>query len=183
MRWEEYKSPNFDDRPNDEPPNLVVVHGISLPPGEYGGSAIADLFGNCLDAGAHPYFKEIAHLRVSAHFLIRRDGTVLNFVHPAKRAWHAGVSTWRGRECCNDYSIGIELEGCDWEAYEPAQYERLGDLIQDLCGEYPIQAVVGHSDIAPGRKTDPGPYFRWSELQRILKHLGNVAIGPEGAAR
>lgn len=177
MRWEEHDSPNHDDRPLDETPSLVVVHGISLPPGRYGGPEIAQLFTNTLDAEGHPYFKAIAHLRVSSHFLIRRNGAVLKFVDPDLRAWHAGVSSWQGRERCNDFSIGVELEGCDWDLYDEAQYESLADLIRELCKKYPIRAVVGHSDVAPGRKTDPGPHFDWWKVRTLLNEMTGVTIG------
>ena len=146
---------------------LVVVHGISLPPGNYGGPEIEALFNNTLDPDGHPYFAEIAGLEVSAHFLIRRTGEVVQFVSTDARAWHAGVSCWQGREQCNDFSIGIELEGCDDEAYADPQYDTLNQLVRCLRNQYPgIQhdAIVGHSDIAPGRKTDPGPAFEWSRV-------------------
>ena len=146
---------------------LVVVHGISLPPGNYGGPEIEALFTNTLNPDGHPYFAEIAGLEVSAHFLIRRTGEVVQFVSTDARAWHAGVSCWQGREQCNDFSIGIELEGCDDEAYADPQYDTLNQLVRCLRNQYPgIQhdAIVGHSDIAPGRKTDPGPAFEWSRV-------------------
>jgi AmpD protein len=161
-------SPNYDDRPDPADIALIVVHGISLPPGEYGGDGIIALFSNTLDPAAHPYFATIAALRVSAHFLVRRDGALLQFVPCTKRAWHAGASCWNGRMRCNDFSIGIELEGTDDEPYTDAQYETLVPLIDALCGRYPIEDVVGHSDIAPGRKTDPGPAFDWMRLGRTM---------------
>lgn len=161
-------SPNCDDRPAAAAIDLVVVHGISLPPGEYGGEAIEQLFTNRLDPRAHPYYARLAHLRVSAHFLIRRDAALVQFVPCARRAWHAGVSCWNGRERCNDFSIGIELEGSDDTPYEEAQYAALVALAGSLRARYPIAAVVRHSDIAPGRKTDPGPAFDWARLQRAL---------------
>ena len=157
-------SPNHDPRPNDAAVRLVVVHGISLPPGCYGGDEIAALFTNRLDPTAHPYFEAIADLRVSAHFLVRRDGALVQFVRCADRAWHAGASCWAGAARCNDFSIGIELEGVDDEPYEDAQYDTLVALVAGLRACYPIEDVVGHSDIAPGRKTDPGPAFDWSRL-------------------
>jgi AmpD protein len=157
------ESPNFDLRESDDI-NLIVIHNISLPPGEYGSNGIIDLFTNQLNANGHPYYAEIAHLKVSSHFLIRRDGHLIQFVPCTKRAWHAGVSNWNGKERCNDFSIGIELEGSDFEAFEPNQYATLKLLIASLKTAYSIQAIVGHSDIAPGRKTDPGPYFNWSEI-------------------
>jgi len=158
-------SPNRDARPDGVDIRLVVVHGISLPPGEFGGSGIVELFSNRLDPAAHPYYATIADLRVSSHFLIRRDGALLQFVACRERAWHAGASCWNGRERCNDFSIGVELEGTDDLPYEDAQYETLGGLIDALRARYPIEGVVGHSDIAPGRKTDPGPAFDWSRLR------------------
>lgn len=158
-------SSNCDDRPAGEPVTLVVIHAISLPPGEFGGRGIIDLFTNCLDAEAHPYFREIHGLRVSTHFLIRRDGELIQFVSCARRAWHAGVSSWLGRAACNDFSIGIELEGCDQMPFEDAQYQCLNRLLAELHRRHPIDDVVGHSDIAPGRKTDPGPCFDWRRLQ------------------
>lgn len=157
-------SPNHDPRPDDAPIRLIVVHGISLPPGCYGGNEIAALFTNRLDPAAHPYFQSIASLRVSAHFLVRRDGALVQFVRCADRAWHAGASCWAGAARCNDFSIGIELEGVDDEPYEDAQYDTLVALVAALRARYPIEDVVGHSDIAPGRKTDPGPAFDWARL-------------------
>lgn len=157
-------SPNWDERPVDEPVRLVVIHAISLPPDEFGGPGIIQLFTNCLDPEAHPYFREIQGLRVSAHFLVRRDGELIQFVSCARRAWHAGVSNWQGRKNCNDFSIGIELEGCDRLAFEEAQYLTLKRLLDQLRDRYFIEAVVGHSDIAPGRKTDPGPCFDWHRV-------------------
>ncbi|PLZ01625.1 1,6-anhydro-N-acetylmuramyl-L-alanine amidase AmpD [Burkholderia sp. WAC0059] len=160
-------SPNFEARPAGVEPTLIVVHNISLPPDAFGGSAIADLFLNRLDCDAHPYYD--AHLRgvrVSAHFLIGRDGALVQFVSCNARAWHAGVSNFFGRERCNDFSIGIELEGSDTRAFEAAQYVTLAALVQALVARYPIDALAGHSDIAPGRKTDPGPHFDWARLER-----------------
>jgi len=162
-------SPNFDQRPEGEPIRLIVVHAISLPPDQFGGPGVAQLFTNSLDSEAHPYYGEIHHLRVSAHYFIRRDGTLIRFVDPDLRAWHAGVSSWQGRERCNDFSIGIELEGCDTLPFESAQYEQLARLVAELEKRYPIEAVVGHSDIAPGRKTDPGPCFDWGRLDALLE--------------
>jgi N-acetyl-anhydromuramoyl-L-alanine amidase len=158
-------SPNCDPRPADARIELIVVHNISLPPGEFGGTGIVDLFLNRLPPDAHPYYAGIAHLRVSAHFLIRRDGEVVQFVPCTQRAWHAGVSMWRGRERCNDFSVGIELEGTDDLPYEAAQYEPLRTLIAALGACYPVADVVGHADIAPGRKTDPGPAFEWKKIK------------------
>ncbi|MCC7113419.1 MAG: 1,6-anhydro-N-acetylmuramyl-L-alanine amidase AmpD [Burkholderiales bacterium] len=158
------RTPNADARPPGTTVSLVVVHGISLPPGRYGGDAIERLFTNTLDPDAHPSYRDIAGLRVSAHFLIRRDGTLVQFAGCDDRAWHAGVSSWNGRERCNDYSIGIELEGTDTRPYTARQYRRLAALLRRIAARYPIAAVVGHSDVAPGRKTDPGPAFDWSRL-------------------
>ncbi len=157
-------SPNFDARPDGEAISLIVVHAISLPPGQFGSGDIVRLFTNTLDAAAHPYFAAISSQRVSAHFLIRRDGALIQFVSCRERAYHAGRSAWKGRERCNDFSIGIELEGCDEQPFEAAQYARLVDLVESLRARYPIDTVIGHSDIAPGRKTDPGPCFDWQRL-------------------
>ena len=158
------ESPNQDDRPDGMHITLIVIHAISLPPSQFGGEDIVSLFTNALDPAAHPYYAQISKLRVSAHFLIRRDGSGIQFVRCGRRAWHAGVSSWRGRERCNDYSIGIELEGCDDQPFEEAQYRSLAALIMDIKALYPIEDVVGHSDIAPERKTDPGPFFDWARL-------------------
>ncbi|MFT3962583.1 1,6-anhydro-N-acetylmuramyl-L-alanine amidase AmpD [Propionivibrio sp.] len=157
-------SPNCDDRPEGEAVSLIVIHAISLPPSQFGGGDIERLFTNTLDPGAHPYFAGICVLRVSAHFLIRRDGEVIQFVSCDRRAWHAGVSRWQGRERCNDFSIGIELEGCDELPFEDVQYARLVGLIGRICAYYPVVALAGHADIAPARKTDPGPCFAWRRL-------------------
>lgn len=157
-------SPNCDARPADANIELVVIHAISLPPDEFGGQGIIQLFTNCLDPDAHPYYATIHGLRVSAHFLVRRDGELLQFVSCSQRAWHAGVSSWRGRGACNDFSLGIELEGCDGIAFTNSQYATLNHLLEELHARYPIVDVVGHSDVAPGRKTDPGPCFDWSRL-------------------
>jgi len=160
-------SPNRDERPDGAQPELIVLHGISLPPGEFGGGEIESLFMNGLDWDAHPYFGEIRGLEVSSHLLIRRDGSVLQFVPFGERAWHAGESCFRGRHRCNDYSIGIELEGEDETPYEDVQYEALQGVISALCGAYPglsVRQIAGHCDIAPGRKTDPGPAFDWLRL-------------------
>ena len=160
-------SPNCDDRPSDTKISLLVIHAISLPPGEFGGTGVEELFTNALDPCGHPYYRNIEGLEVSAHFFIRRDGELIQFVSCAKRAWHAGVSEWQGRQRCNDFSIGVELEGCDEQDFEAAQYEKLDQLIVALTQRYPIAAVVGHSDIAPGRKTDPGPQFDWGRVRKI----------------
>ena len=164
-------SPNCAPRPLDSPVELVVVHNISLPPGEFGGPHIEELFTNRLDPQAHPYFAEIAELTVSAHFLIRRNGEVIQFVATTENAWHAGLSSWRGRERCNDFSIGIELEGTDTHVYTDAQYSALSELVQACREAHPeIEpgAIVGHSDIAPGRKTDPGSSFDWHCLGHLI---------------
>ncbi|NOT16238.1 MAG: 1,6-anhydro-N-acetylmuramyl-L-alanine amidase AmpD [Methylotenera sp.] len=158
-------SPNFDARPANEI-SLIVIHNISLPPSQYGGNGIIELFTNQLNPEEHPYYANIYQLRVSSHFLIRRNGHLIQFVSCLQRAWHAGQSTWQERERCNDFSVGIELEGSDFEAFEPAQYATLKSLIASLRQGYPISDIVGHSDIAPHRKTDPGPYFDWSTIER-----------------
>ena len=160
-------SPNHDARPAGTRVSLLVVHGISLPPGEFGGDGIERLFTNRLDPGAHPYHAAVAALKVSAHFLIRRDGALIQFVRCADRAWHAGASAWDGRPRCNDFSIGVELEGTDDIASTGAQYAMLARLAKALRRRYPIDDIVGHSDIAPGRKTDPGPAFDWVRLRRL----------------
>jgi N-acetyl-anhydromuramoyl-L-alanine amidase len=163
-------SPNQDDRPPGVEITLVVLHSISLPPGEYGGDAIERLFTNRLDPAAHPYFREIRELKVSSHFLIRRDGELVQFVPVARRAWHAGVSSWRGRSRCNDFSVGIELEGSDDTPFEEAQYASLQRVLKDLRNRLPLRELAGHSEIAPGRKTDPGARFDW---QRLLLDLAS----------
>ncbi|MFJ5446318.1 1,6-anhydro-N-acetylmuramyl-L-alanine amidase AmpD [Methylobacillus methanolivorans] len=172
-------SPNHDERPIDEDICLIVIHNISLPPGEYGGPGIAQLFTNQLAPATHPYYAAIHHLRVSAHFVIRRDGSLQQFVACEARAWHAGLSSWQGRERCNDFSIGIELEGSDDEAFTEPQYQVLQTLLNRLISHYPIRDIVGHSDIAPGRKTDPGPYFQWerlADLKASMEKTGNSGI-------
>jgi AmpD protein len=153
------------------PVSLVVLHSISLPPGEYGGDAIEQLFANQLDWDAHPYYAGIRGLRVSAHFLVRRDGALLQFVSCEQRAWHAGRSVWRGREDCNHYSIGIELEGLEGSTFQPEQYRQLARLLRALAARYPIEEAVGHEDVAPGRKFDPGAGFDWQALRRHLRRL------------
>jgi AmpD protein len=160
-----FSSPHHDDRPPGERISLLVIHNISLPPGEYGGPYIHDLFMGKLDPEAHPYFRDIAALRVSSHYLIRRDGEVIQYVDPAKRAWHAGVSRWQGREKCNDFSIGIELEGSDDVPFAEPQYEALAKLAKFLVDQYGPLDFAGHSDIAPGRKSDPGPWFDWGRFR------------------
>ena len=147
----------------------MVLHSISLPPGEYGGPAVQQLFTNTLDAHAHPSFAGLAGLQVSAHFFVRRDGTVEQFVSCERRAWHAGISAWRGRANCNDWSIGIELEGLESRAFEPGQYETLARLLRALARRYPITEVTGHEHVAPGRKHDPGPGFDWPRLAQLLR--------------
>ncbi|HEY9147582.1 MAG TPA: 1,6-anhydro-N-acetylmuramyl-L-alanine amidase AmpD [Gammaproteobacteria bacterium] len=164
-------SPNYDDRPDGSELELIVIHNISLPPQEYGGPWIDALFTNTLDPEAHPYFAEIHQLRVSSHLLIRRDGELVQYVPFHRRAWHAGVSQYEGRERCNDFSVGIELEGSDEEPYEPVQYQVLAAVIAALEQAYPALSrhrLAGHSDIAPGRKSDPGPAFMWNRLYAAL---------------
>ncbi len=164
-------SPNSDERPAGVAVDLVVIHGISLPPGEFGGPWIDALFTNTLDVEHHPYFREIANLRVSAHLLIRRDGELVQYVPFHCRAWHAGYSSFAGRQGCNDFSIGIELEGADHIPYDDVQYARLGAVIAALRSAYPRitgTRITGHADIAPGRKTDPGPAFDWGRLWRVV---------------
>lgn len=171
-------SPFADARPEGARPELIVVHNISLPPGEFGGSHVEDLFTGRLDRNAHPYFAEIHHLEVSAHLFVKRSGELVQFVPFDQRAWHAGVSCWQGRERCNDFSIGIEVEGTDETPYEPVQYDVLAELILLLRTRYPgigEHALTGHCDIAPGRKTDPGPAFDWAGLHERLVRRGNPA--------
>ena len=163
-------SPNFDERPNNAAIDLIVIHAISLPAGFYNTQLIKDLFLNCLDPGTDQYLESIKDLKVSSHFLITRKGTLIQFVPTHKRAWHAGISDYKGRENCNDFSIGIELEGCDDEEFEQSQYNSLSRLINFLSKDLQInkQNIVGHADIAPDRKTDPGPLFDWTLLQSML---------------
>lgn len=167
-------SPNCDARPDNTTPSLLVIHNISLPPFEYGSDAVERLFTNRIDPQADPFFSVIAHLRVSSHFFIRRDGELMQFVPAHQRAWHAGVSSWQGREQCNDFSIGIELEGCDFEPYAEAQYQTLIPLAGLLRQELELTDIAGHSDIAPGRKTDPGAFFDWD---RVLAGLNLPTAG------
>ena len=162
-------SPNCDERPDEASLELLVLHNISLPPNEFGGEAVTQFFTNRLDFNAHPYYQELKGLKVSAHFFIRRDGEIIQFVPCAKRAWHAGVSRWGGRERCNDFSIGVELEGGDLVPFTEAQYQSLVELTISLKKYYPLEDIVGHSDIAPDRKTDPGPFFDWQKFQSLLK--------------
>jgi AmpD protein len=161
-------SPNFGQRPDGARIDLVVVHSISLPPGVYGGDEVERLFTNRLDWDAHPYFQQIRGMQVSAHFFIRRDGALVQFVSCDERAWHAGRSSYRGRENCNDDSIGIELEGLEGETFEAAQYEALAAVCAAIGQHYPIRHVAGHEHIAPGRKMDPGAGFAWASLQGAL---------------
>ena len=171
-------SPNCDDRPAGVVADLVVLHGISLPPGEFGGPWIDALFTNALPPGDHPYFAGVASLKVSAHALVRRDGEVVQYVPFQRRAWHAGVSSWQGRERCNDYSVGIELEGTDATPYESAQYTALARLLAALMRTWPSLSparMVGHSDVAPGRKSDPGVSFDWPLLRTRLSWELEVA--------
>jgi AmpD protein len=163
------ESPNADDRAEGAKVELVVVHSISLPPGEYGGDDVCAFFTNRLDHDAHPYFERLRGLRVSAHFLVRRDGAVVQFVSCDRRAWHAGVSAWRARAACNDFSIGIELEGLEGTPFDVAQYEALARLLRALGRRYPIQAILGHEHVAPGRKHDPGCAFDWGALARLTR--------------
>lgn len=162
-------SPNCDERPDGMAIDLLVIHAISLPPGAFGGPAIEDFFLNRLDPQAHPYYATLSAMRVSAHFVVRRDGSLLQFVPCAKRAWHAGVSSWRGRVRCNDFSIGVELEGCDDRPFEAAQYATLIELTGALRRAYPIADAARHSDIAPGRKTDPGEHFEWERFLALAR--------------
>jgi AmpD protein len=164
-------SPNFDDRPPGMIPEVMVIHAISLPPGEFGGPGIEQLFCNCLDPAGHPYYAEISGLEVSAHFLVCRSGEIVQFVPVHKRAWHAGKSWIEGRERVNDFSIGIELEGADDQPFEAVQYRSLEALSRLLMQAFPAitpDRIYGHSDIAPGRKTDPGPYFEWARYRTAL---------------
>jgi N-acetyl-anhydromuramoyl-L-alanine amidase len=169
-------SPNQDLRPASDDISGIVIHNISLPPGDFGGGWIDDLFLNRLDPNAHPYFEPIAEMKVSAHVLIRRDGEIIQYVPFDKRAWHAGVSCWNGRERCNDFTIGIELEGCDDLHFEQQQYTALVEVIQCLSRTYPKitpKTIIGHQHIAPDRKTDPGPYFDWDHLSILLKNYAH----------
>lgn len=165
------KSTNCDARPENAEISLIVIHGISLPPGQYGGHFIDQLFTNSLDPDQHPYFREIAHLQVSSHLLINRSGALTQYVPFHKRAWHAGESEFDGCKACNDFSIGIELEGCDDQPYEKAQYQKLATVADKLMTEWPLisrERIAGHCDIAPGRKTDPGPAFDWEYFFNLI---------------
>ncbi|HEY4970504.1 MAG TPA: 1,6-anhydro-N-acetylmuramyl-L-alanine amidase AmpD [Steroidobacteraceae bacterium] len=164
-------SPNYDARPAGVEADLIVIHGISLPPGEFGGPWIERLFTNTLPAEIHPYFAEVAPLRVSSHLVVQRDGALTQYVSFADRAWHAGKSNYQGRAACNDFSVGVELEGTDTLPYEATQYEALAAVVAALCAAYPrlsADRLVGHGDIAPGRKTDPGPAFDWPRARRLI---------------
>lgn len=164
-------SPNYDARPAGVEADLIVIHGISLPPGEFGGPWIERLFTNTLPAEMHPYFAEVASMRVSSHLVVRRDGELTQFVSFRDRAWHAGQSSYGGREACNDFSVGVELEGTDTLPYEATQYDALAQAVAALCSAYPglsPERLVGHSDIAPGRKTDPGPAFDWPHARGLI---------------
>ena len=168
---EQIASPNFDDRPDPDDISLLVIHCISLPPGEFGNSCIADLFCNRLEPDRHPYFKDIYQLKVSSHLVIKRTGVIEQYVAFDKRAWHAGLSNYKGRERCNDFSIGIELEGTEDTPYTARQYQRLGAIVQALFVAYPglsKEQITGHSTIAPGRKTDPGESFDWKKFYSLL---------------
>ncbi|HEY2781904.1 MAG TPA: 1,6-anhydro-N-acetylmuramyl-L-alanine amidase AmpD [Steroidobacteraceae bacterium] len=173
-------SPNFDARPPGVEAELIVVHGISLPPGEFGGPWIERLFMNTLPLDMHPYFAEVGEVRVSSHLLVGRGGELTQFVKFPDRAWHAGRSNYNGRTACNDFSIGVELEGSDTLAYEAAQYETLANVVAALCDAYPRlspERLVGHSDISPGRKTDPGPAFDWARARRCISAVRSGSSG------
>ena len=164
-------SPNHDERPVGIVPELIIIHNISLPPYEFGGNAIEQLFTNSLDTSAHPFFAEISHLRVASHILIRRSGEIVQYVPFNKRAFHAGVSSYKGRGNCNDFSVGIELEGSDFVPFSDRQYQQLALVLKALCAAYPtlsLERVTGHQHVSPGRKTDPGPFFDWGRLSRSL---------------
>lgn len=176
-------SANFDARPDPGEIDLLVIHNISLPPGQFGGNYVCDLFTNQLNCNAHPYFAQLRDLRVSAHFLILRNGEVIQFVSTKDRAWHAGVSSFAGRERCNDFSIGIELEGTDFEPFEAAQYATLAELTHSLHEWYALAAVTGHEHIAPGRKTDPGPHFDWIRYQKAYLQCSNLKIGERTSSK
>lgn len=162
-------SPNCDERPEKCEINLLVIHNISLPPNEYDGNGVIELFTNQINPEEHPYYQTLIGVRVSAHFFIRRDGSIIQFVSCLKRAWHAGTSSWQDKTRCNDFSIGIELEGSDTEVFTDPQYSSLTQLTKALQNVYPITEIVGHSDIAPGRKTDPGPCFDWHNFRSSLR--------------
>lgn len=173
-------SPNFDARPAGQTIDLLVVHHISLPPGVFRGDAVERLFTNALETGAHPFFEGLAGLRVSAHFFVRRDGELVQFVDCDARAWHAGQSVFQGRQRCNDFSIGVELEGDGESCFTAAQYRRLARLTRALRARYPLRWVAGHCDVAPGRKSDPGPLFDWSRYVASLAATGISRPFPSG---
>ena len=170
-------SPNQNDRPDNQEIDLLVIHNISLPPGRFGGYCIADLFLNRLDCDTHPFFDQLRSLKVSSHFFIRRDGSLFQFVSASRRAWHAGVSSFKGREGCNDFSVGIELEGTDFVSFEPDQYDTLVSLTEALCRRYPLKTITGHQYIAPVRKTDPGPFFDWERYKKKLEKTDTFLSG------
>lgn len=163
-------SPHFDERPEGQKISLIVIHNISLPPGCFGGTCVDELFCGCLNCQKNEALKDLEGLRVSSHFFIDRQGNLFQYVCCEMRAWHAGVSVFEGQERCNDFSIGIELEGTDYQPFEEVQYRKLAGLVDALAERYPIQAVTGHSDIAPGRKTDPGPFFDWMKLVSLCNN-------------
>ncbi len=167
-RARQVPSPNQDARPEGATIDLLVIHNISLPPGHFGGDDVVRLFTNCIKLQDHPTYASLEGLRVSAHFFIRRNGELIQFVSCLRRAWHAGASRWRGRVNCNDFSVGIELEGTDDLPFQEAQYQVLAALASSLCESYPILDMVGHSDVAPERKTDPGPHFDWQRLKHLM---------------
>jgi AmpD protein len=162
------ESPNHGPRPEGTDISLALIHSISLPPGEYGGDGVERLFTNRLDWDAHPYYQRIRGLQVSSHFFIRRDGELMQFVSCDERAWHAGQSSWLGRDNCNDFSIGIEFEGLEGETFEAPQYDTAARLLRALAARYPLRHVAGHEHVAPGRKIDPGPGFDWAAMQSML---------------
>jgi len=170
-------SPNFNERPSGTEISLALIHSISLPPGQYGGEGVERLFTNRLDWDTHPYFQTIRGMEVSAHFFVRRDGELLQFVSCDDRAWHAGASVWRARPACNDYSIGIELEGLEGSAFEAPQYAVLKGLLADLRDRYPIASIAGHEHVAPGRKCDPGPGFDWGHLAGLTDWIEDPSNG------
>lgn len=175
-------SPHFNERPEESEVDLLIIHGISLPPGQFGGPWIEDFFLGCLDTKAHPAFAQLKHLRVASHLLIKRNGGVIQFVSFERRAWHAGQSQFEGRTDCNDFAIGIELEGADDVPYENAQYDILTGTIQVLMQHYPAinsRRIVGHCDVSPGRKTDPGPAFDWDRLHRLLENCPDCSLNPD----
>lgn len=173
-RMQVVPSPNADERPAGIAIDTVILHYISLPPEHFRGEAVQALFTNTIDGSAHPYFERLVGLKVSAHFFLRRHGQLLQFVHPDRRAWHAGVSRLLDRERCNDFSIGIELEGSSRRPFTERQYQRLLALLESLFERYPVRYIAGHSDVAPGRKEDPGPFFEWQRLQPLLDRFGVI---------